>query len=412
MFIRNIFNKLIGHSLYKNALWLILNSVVLSGFGFIFWSIAVRLYSASQVGLASTLISSLELISMFSLLGFNIALVRYISKSKEKSSMISSCFGISGIVALFLSLIFVLFIKVFSPKLVFLKEIRLYSFLFAIFVLSYVFFTLIESVFIGFRKAKFVLIKNIIFSVLKLIFLFFLIFLGAFGIFSSMAISALIAFFSISFFLGLKIRPVIKKGIVKKMFRFSLSNYIANSLRYAPAFILPLIITNTINPETTAYFYIAMMISNLLFIIPVSTSNSLLAEGSYDINSLKENTKKSLKFSYLILLPGVVFIWIFGNYLLLFFGRLYSENASILLKILSVSSIFFTINAVYISVMNIKHMIKKVVIINFLICSGILIISYKLLGLGLVGIGIGWLIGQFIGNIFVIIDTIKSRGIL
>ena len=410
MFIDKLFNRLINHSLYKNALWLIVNSVVLSGFGFVFWTIAARLYSTTQVGFASTLISSLELISMFSLLGFNIAIVRYISKADEKDNMVNSCFTLSGILALIASLIFVLLINFFSPKLIFLNKIKVYGFLFVIFVVSYVFFTLVESVFIGLRKSNLVLIKNIIFSSLKIAFLFLLAFLGAYGIFSSMALSALIAFLSILFFLKIKIRPFIKKDIVKKMFKFSLGNYIANSFRYAPAFILPLIITNTISPETTAYFYIAMMISNLLFIVPVSISNSLLAEGSHNIKDLKENIKKSFKFSYLILIPGFVFVLIFGSHLLLFFGESYSQNASLLLNMLSFSPILFTVNAVYISVMNIKHMIRKVVFVNLLIFLGILFISYKMIGLGLVGIGIGWLSGQLIGNIFVLIDTIKSRG--
>ncbi|MDD5086603.1 MAG: oligosaccharide flippase family protein [Candidatus Nanoarchaeia archaeon] len=410
--IKNTFEELANYSLYKNAVWLIVNSVVISGFGFLFWTVVARLYSTTQVGLASTLISSLELISMLSLMGFNISLVRYISKSDEKSDMISSCLMLSGVIALIISLVYILLIDFFSPSLAFLKDVRIYSVLFVIFVVSYVFFTHIESVFIGLRKSKLVLIKNTIFSVFKIVFSFLLVFLGAYGIFSSMALSALIAFILILFFLKIKIRLIIKKQIIIKMLSFSLSNYIANSFRYAPAFILPIIITNTINPETTAYFYIAMMISNILFIVPVSISNSLLAEGSHDINNLKENVKKSLKFSYMVLIPGFIFVLIFGSYLLMFFGQSYSENASLLLKMLSFSPILFTVNAVYISVMNIRHMIKKVVFVNFLIFLGTLFISYEMISFGLVGIGIGWLSGQFIGNIFVLLDIIKSKGVL
>lgn len=39
--------------LYKNSVFMMLSSVTNAGFGFFFWMIAARLYSAEDVGLAS-----------------------------------------------------------------------------------------------------------------------------------------------------------------------------------------------------------------------------------------------------------------------------------------------------------------------------------------------------------------------
>lgn len=407
--VKNLIKRLIGHSLYTNALWLMINSVVLSGFGFFFWTIVVRLYSVVDVGLASTLISSLELISNLSLIGFNIALIRYLPKSRQKSQMVSSCFVLSGLIALLIGILFVFGLNVFSPKLIFLKNIPLYGVLFVVFVISYVLFTLIEPVFISMKGARFVLVKNSIFSLLKLVFPFLLIFLGAFGIFSSMALSAAIAFFVSLIFLKLKLSFTIKKSTIKKMFKFSLGNYIANTLQYAPGYILPLIITNLINPETTAYFYVAYMLGGMLYIIPSSISISLLAEGSHEAKNVHEKVKKAFKFSYLLLVPSVLVMVILGKYLLLLFGTEYSNNAFRFLQIFAISALFFAINIIYISKKNIQHKVKDVVFVYLLIAGTILVLSYMLLDLGLIGVGIAWLAGQLVGNCFVVIDTIRGK---
>jgi O-antigen/teichoic acid export membrane protein len=53
----------------------------------------------------------------------------------------------------------------------------------------------------------------------------------------------------------------------------------------------------------SAYFYMAMMIVGLLYIIPSATSQSLFAEGSYGERELKVHFKKALKIISIIIIP-------------------------------------------------------------------------------------------------------------
>lgn len=406
-----IIKNLINDHLYGSTLWLIADSIILTGFGFFFWAINARLFSPEQVGLGTTLIASMELIVGLSLLGFNVALVRYLPRAIKKNKIVSSCFTLSGIVALIISLIFILGLNTFSPKLMFLKEISLYWILFIVFIIFNVLFVLIEPVFIVFRKAKFVLIKNFIFSILKLVFPFALVFMGAFGIFGSWALAALIALIVSLFFIPLKIRFSINKNIIKKMFRFSSGNYLAHFFVIAPALILPLVITNLISPETTAYFYVALMIAGLLYIIPGAISSPLIAESSRNKNNLKKNVKKAFKFTFILLGLGVIIVLIAGKYLLLLFGKEYSENGFRLLQILALSSIPAAVTILYVAIKNVQHRIKTVVLINFLMAISILVLSYSLLNYGLIGIGIGWLLGKSLVACYVVYRFIK-KGVL
>lgn len=406
-----IVKDVINDHLYRNTIWLIVDSIILTAFGFLFWTINARLFTPEQVGLGTTLISSMELIAGLSLLGFNVAIVRYLPKAVKKDSIVSSCFTLSALVALVISLVFILGLSIFSPKLLFLKEIGLYAILFIVFVVFNVLFILTESVFIVFRKAKFVLIKNIIFSVLKLAFPFALVFLGAFGIFGSWAIAALIALVVSLFFIPLKIKLSINKNIIKRMFKFSSGNYLAHFFVIAPGLILPLIITNLISPETTAYFYVALMISGLLFIIPGAISSPLIAESSRNKNNLKKNVKKAFRFTFILLTLGVVVVLIAGKYLLLLFGKEYSENGFRLLQILALSSIPSAITIIYIAIKNVQHKIKTVVLINSLMAISVLVLSYALLKYGLIGIGLGWLLGKSLIACYILYRFIK-KGVL
>ena len=129
------------------------------------------------------------------------------------------------------------------------------------------------------------LLKNTISSIAKLILPIFLVALGVYGIVVSMGIAMVIAFLVTLVFLILRFnyspKPIIDIFVVKRMTKFALGNYIAGFIVGLPAMVLPILITNSIGAKFSAYFYLDMMIANLLYIIPTATSQSLLAEGSY-----------------------------------------------------------------------------------------------------------------------------------
>tara|TARA_Y100000310_G_C20586072_1_gene765468 strand:- start:157 stop:1284 length:1128 start_codon:yes stop_codon:yes gene_type:complete len=363
-------------------------------FGFVFWTINARLFTAEQVGLASTLISVLGLLVNMSLLGFNMALLKYLPQSNHRDEKISSCFILSGLVSLVVSLIFVLGVDLFSPKLSFLKTNRTYFVLFVLFILFGTLFTLIESIFIAYRKSKFVLVKNMIWSIFKVILPVFLVAWGAFGIFGSWMIAMLIALIISLFFVNIDFKLRVNWELLKKMFKFSSGNYFANLLAIAPGMVLPIMVTNLINPTQTAYFYIAWMVASLLFVVPTAVSQSLLTESSHE--ELGNKVKKAYKIIFLLLGVGVLGVLLFGKLILWLFGTNYVSGAYLSLILLSLSSIPFALNVIFITLENIKHNVQKVVLMYGLIAGITFVLAYLLLSYGLVGISLSWLIGNLI----------------
>ena len=392
---------LANDSLYRNSIYLMLSTGVMTFLGFFFWIINTHLYSAEQVGIGTTLISVMTLISGFSILGLGNGLIKYLPTSDRKNKKINTSFTLVALMSILISVIYLIFLKTFSPKLLFVRENIIFSLLF---ILSVVFFslnTISETVFMAYRSSKFVLIKNVIISVVKLILPIFLVALGAYGIFMSTGIAIAVAFlFSLIILklrFGFLLKPIIERSIVKRMTIFSLGTYAAVLISGLPATILPILITNLMGAKFSAYFYLDMMVAALLYVIPVATSQALFVEGSYSETELKVHLKKAIKIISIIIIPAIIIIFLFGNYILLAFGKEYSNEGFILLKFLSISGVFISINGIGNAILFVKHKIKLLILVCLIATTVILSLSailMKINSFGIIGVGIGWTVGQ------------------
>ncbi|MEA3255353.1 MAG: polysaccharide biosynthesis C-terminal domain-containing protein [Candidatus Altiarchaeota archaeon] len=402
--------RIFGDKLYGNATYLMVTSVVTSGLGFFFWTIVAGFYSVGEVGLASTIITSMMLLAALSTLGFDLGLVRFLPQlGKEKSDkLINSCLTLSGIFAILLPIIFLIGLRFWAPKLIpILWGNILFTFFFILFTFVWLLGMLVDAVFIAKRTAKYIFIRNLVFSVIKLIIPFFVITLGAFGIFFSWGFSALIAFFIVLLYfipkLGYGLRFFVDRAVIKPVFKFSMGNYVANFLGSSPYFLLPLLITHILSPEITAYFYVSWMIAAILFMIPAAVSSSLLAEVSTNEERFKENLRRGIIFAYLLVIPGVFFIFLLGDRLLLLFGELYRDNALEPLKIFAFSAILYSINIIYVAVNNIKKRVDLVVLVNGITAFITLGVSYLLMeSYGLMGIAFAWTLSQIVVILFIV----------
>jgi O-antigen/teichoic acid export membrane protein len=180
--------------LFKNAYFLMLSSISSAGSGFFFWLIAARFYTAEDVGLASAIIAAMGLISMLSLLGFDISLVRFLPEREDKKELINTCLTISFIFSLALTMIFIAGIDTWSPSLSIIRDNK---FLLLIFVV----FTAIlplsglqkEGVFVGFRKTEYSFFQTIAIFV-RLAIVPFLAAFGALGIYAAYGLTPVLAF--------------------------------------------------------------------------------------------------------------------------------------------------------------------------------------------------------------------------
>ena len=299
--------------------------------------------------------------------------------------------------------------KTFSPKLIFVRENIVFSLMFILFVVLSSLNTISDNVFIAYRSSKFVLLKSIIFSIAKLIFPLLLLALGAYGIFVSVGIAVVIAFIFSLMVLILRFnyffKPIIDMSVVKRMVKFSLGNYTAELIGGLPSLALPILITNLIGAKFSAYYYMAIMIAGLLYVIPAASSQSLFAEGSSNEKELRLHVKKAAIIITSILIPAIIIIFFFGKHILLAFGKDYSFEGFRLLQLFAISGVFIAIKNVCGVILKVRNKIKEIIFIDTITASSILGLSYFLMPIYfLKGVEIAWIVGHALSaGIFLIV---------
>jgi O-antigen/teichoic acid export membrane protein len=154
-------------------------------------------------------------------------------------------------------------------------------------------------------------------------------------------------------------------------------------------------ILNISGAEEAAYYFIAMSLINIIFIIPESFTTSFFIEACYGKN-LKNELIKSLVWIFFFLLFTALVIYYFGDLILSLFGKDYIDSLG-LLRILIFSSFFEAIYLLIISIQNIRMNLGTIVLTNLIKCILLSSLSFILLSeFGIVGIGYAMIITYII----------------
>ncbi|UCH51624.1 MAG: hypothetical protein JSV54_02365 [Chloroflexota bacterium] len=401
--------QLISLPLYSNAFFLMADTAVTSLGGFLFWIVVARFYSEAEVGYGSAIISAVNFLLLLSLVGLNFSIIRFLSEAKKPNEFINSSFTIGGFISIAIAAIFVAGIDFWSPALGFIKTNPVFAVAFVGVTAITTVSVLVYSVFVAKRRAGFELLKSAIFSAIKIpLPLAFVLFLHTFGVIASWGIALAISLFVSLFVLLPRVEnrykpvPTLKWGYIRDTWQYSGSSYLASVLALTPRMILPLMVLNILGRESNAYFYVALMIGNLLFAIPQSFSRSLFAEGSYSQENIKQNVTRALKLVYLLTIPALILIVAAGKWLLLAFGASYSINGLVLLWLFSCSSLPLGIILVYTSILRVRDKLAELIVIQGFSAVAILGLSYlampafDILGVGIVWLGVQVVIGTIL----------------
>lgn len=407
----------VGDPLYRNSLFLMGNTVIATGLGFVFWMVVARYYNEYEVGVSAAIISAVSFLSLIGGLGLDTALIRFLPSSKTPSKLINSCLMVIGVASLIVSVIFVAGVNVFSPETAFIRENPVFILVFIVFTVIWALSGTSDALFIASRRAEFTLIKSTIFSLVKIpLPIALATSFHAFGIVSSWCVAtgiglgAAFALFLARVRNGFRLKPEIDVGTVSGIWRYSAGNYFASLLRAAPTLILPIIIVNTLGGHQNAYFYVALMIAGLLQAIPLAVSHSLFAEGSHFEDRLAFNAWRAFKFAALLLVPAILVIVLASKWLLLAFGESYASNAQTLLVVLASSSVFSAINDIYFTILRVRGRIRELIALRAVVALIVLVTVSIVVtpGSGIVVIGYVWIGTQALVSAYILL-AIRSR---
>jgi O-antigen/teichoic acid export membrane protein len=399
----------LGIQLFKNSFFMIMNKMLMAGSGFLFWYLAAHFYSVGDVGIATALISSTSLILQFSYFGFDYSIIRFYSKY-DRSKMFSTCLILVLSVALVLSGIYIVFVRWFSPELAFIQT-PVYAAIFLTFIAVSVVGQICAITFIAARKTELNFVQNLL-MISRIPLLIPLAFLGAFGILTSMGIAyvivCIIVLYLISRFISMRIQ--VDQAFVRQSLKFSSGNYLAQILLNITYLLLPIIILNMLGSDAAAKYYIAYTIGNFLLQVPDAVGTSLFVEGSHG-ESMRKNVIRAAAAIYAILIPGVIFFYIFGGQILGVFGKDYTESIE-LLRIFAFTSLFFAIYCLMVPVLNVRMNVKRVIQLNAIIFVLFMGMSCLFLTwLGITGAGLALMCTYIIMDV-IILALARKEGMI
>lgn len=393
-------DKIFGNSMYRNSMYIMASTLIMSVLGFLFWTFCTRFFTKEEIGLTTGIFSAGALLTSFSMLGQNNSLIKFLPSSNNKNKIFTTSFILTSLVAIIVTLIYIFGIRYFSPELFFIKNNLIIFISFLIYVVISVVSNIMDAVFIAYKRAEFVFVRATLFSVSKLILPLILMGFSFYTIyFSTLLGLALSVLFSLIFLykvFSYNAHPELDIDYIRASAKFSLGNYVASFFGMLPSNGLNLLIVNALGASSSAIFYMCLMVVALIHIIPKAIAQSMFAESSYENFPLRTAVKKALVLIFLLVSAPILISVLFGNYVLLIFGADYVAEGFKVLQILSISAIFVSINYIGDTLLNIKHRIKEFVFMNFFNASLVLSLSYLLLGLGLMGVAYAWFLGQVI----------------
>ncbi len=391
--------KIVADTFFKNSLVLMVNSGFISLSGFLFWIVIAKYYSVFDIGVASSIYSAAVLVSTLALLGLSNGIIRFYKELTHKSEHISLLLilttALTAVLALvsFPVLLFSLH-QTFGPVITFLLFIAF----FLISILSTL-NALEEALLLAVINSPAILLKNSLFSLLRLLMPVLLISFGMAGLISAIVLplllSILLGFVLIKKMLGLVFTLNRSVTNVKEIVRYSVGLHVAGIGWSIPTFLMPLIISARLGFEATGYFSVVMMFYNLITLIPQVISQLFFAEqsGSGNSNYMKPVVKSSILIS-LFLFPAIGTFYFFGDQLLSLLGKNFSREGFETLRLFALSGVFVGINYIFGTVLALEKRILKTIIISFSHAAVLLGLSSVFLSQGIIGVGWAQLIGQ------------------
>ena len=328
--------------LLGSATSLIATTGLASVLGFVYWTLAARLFSQEAVGYGSATVSAMTLLGTIGMFGLGTVLIGELPRrSSARVGLISAALFTSCIGSLVLGLGFAVLAAHFSRRFEYisgtLSEVALFTAGVALTGVTLVF----DQVTIGLLRGGLQLSRNIILGVIKLLLLPVVAVIlhdqFGMGITASWVTGMALSVVLIAIRLRLGGTPVLPRpewGVLRKLGKTAVAHSWLNLSISVPRSLIPVLVTVIVSPSANAAFYAAWTLAGLLYIVPTHLSTVLFAVASANPKLVARKLRFTLRLSLLIGLPGMVILGLGAHLALSLFGPSYARAATVTLWLL------------------------------------------------------------------------------
>jgi O-antigen/teichoic acid export membrane protein len=365
----SVLAKLRQDEMIWNSLFLVLNTGLQSGTGFLFWFITARLFSPSDVGKGSALISGVSLIGGFALLGLNMGMGKYLPNARNRDALISSGLAMVATVGALGAVIYILLTPYVAPELAFVDKSPKLLVSFVLITSALAINTLTDNIFIALRKAKYtVLVDGVIGGFGKVALAFVVAGAGAYGLFlaSSIAIVFAAAASLLLILLAMRVRTELRRPlqVLKPLLAFSGANYIASIVNTVAGLVIPIILLDRLGADSAAYYFVVFQMAQLVYTAGAALEQTLLTEGSREDADMRQLRRRSLRLLVIFFVVSAVIMIGLGRWLLLAFGQAYYQHGYTTLVILVLAAAPISLNFWLQTILRLAGKLRAIIVVN------------------------------------------------
>jgi O-antigen/teichoic acid export membrane protein len=409
---------------HRDGLALVISSGLTSGLGLLFWILAARLYDSATVGVNSTLLSAMTLLGTAAQLNLGNALLRFVPVAgRQVRALVVGCYAVAIAAAISAGAVFALGASLWAPELhAAVGGSELLTF-FMVCTPVWAMFVLQDYLLPAIKRATLVPLENLVFSVLKIVFLGGA---AALGMASGLAVSWVAATGVIVLIVTIYLMRVLPRSAeadaevdadqapaavtVRDVASFVRADYAGTVFLLAAVFGLPLVVLARLGPEAAAVYGITWQIAYALYLVVNGMGQSLVAHVAADPDRLRSARRGMICKAMALLVPAVLVIAVGAYPLLSLFGSHYADEGSLLLALLALSAIPNVVTWSTVWSARVRRDGRILFGLPAAIATAVIAGSWYLMPLmGVVGTGVAWLGAQSVAAAVVLLVRARSR---
>jgi O-antigen/teichoic acid export membrane protein len=403
-----------GTKILQNSLLLMASAGLTAGIGFLFWALVAHLYSSTQIGLATTLLSAVSLISFLSTFGFGSTMIRFQAHGAARHRQVSMMLALVATASLLLGTGYVLAVKLISPDLAFIRDKPVYALILIGFCVFATINLVTDSVFLAARRAEYnTLVDGIIQSLTKLVPPAFAVGMGAMGIVAASGTGYVVATLASLYFMHRKLgfRFAFRLGgtRIRETASYSATTHFSSLLNLIPQLALPIIVLRWLGPDDVTYYYLSSQIAALLSTGSYAIGDALFSEGAHDPEQLRGLMKRSAKIMTAVMVPGVAAVIVVREPLLSLFGSKYPAHAQALLAVLALGALAVAFHTWASSALRIMGRMKPLLGSNIVYLVATLALALGFAHRGLNWVGWAWALGNLASGLFAVTFVLGAK---
>lgn len=392
----------VAEPMFRNAYALILNTVLSTGFGLLFWVLSARWFAVDDVGRGQTAINTMILLSGIGSLRLSGVIIRYLPSSGNLAGgLLWRAALIAGSGSVVVAGVYGVFAR---AQLADMLWAGFGAFvLFVVATAGWTLFTLQDAVMIGLRRSTWVPVQNAAFSALKVVALFVAAALGAAagaGILLAWVVPMFLVLVPAQLLISRVVRgehsgPPSEQPGWRRISSFAGADYLATLTEIVIVNGIPVMVAAMLGFEAAGVFATTWIIGTTLDHVLIHFGSSLTVEGVREPGQLASHARRLLVRSFAILVPLSCAVVLVAPVLLGLFGPRYAEDGTLLLQLLALAMVPRIVQTIVVVIAKVRHKLRLALAISLSQAVVIVLGSAWLAeDIGIAGPGVAYLVAS------------------